>query len=157
MPIIKTALAENYSIIFPLRLITGLIWFGTAIRRVLFPNFLDRITDMAAGEPLLPPALMDWAVSNWVLIFGIVLSIEIISSLSLLTGTLARAGAALATFNGFAIGLAGVGLGILDLIVPWTAAVMSLVLLLFSHPGMFRGIDEQLNAKDLPKWVKVLM
>ncbi|MFW9779108.1 MAG: hypothetical protein ACFFE8_09670 [Candidatus Heimdallarchaeota archaeon] len=157
MPIIKTTLAENYSIIFPLRLITGLIWFGTAIRRILIPNFFDRIADMAAGEPLLPPALMDWAVSNWVLIFAVVLSLEIISSLSLLTGTFARAGAALATFNGFAIGLAGIGLGILDLIIPWTAALMSLVLLLFSHPGMYRGIDEQLSARDLPEWVKVLM
>lgn len=157
MPIINTAFEKNYSIVFPLRLITGLIWFGTAIRRILLPNFQDRITEMAAGEALYPPVLMDWAVANWTIIFVVVLGLELISSMSLLTGTLSRAGAVLATINGFAIGLAGIGVGIIDLIIPWAAAVMSLILLLFTHPGMYRGVDEQLNDKDLPKWVKLLM
>jgi hypothetical protein len=157
MPIIKTSLAENYSVILALRLITGLIWFGTAIRRILIPNFYDRITEMSAGEALYPPAIMEWAASNWSLIFAVVLGLEIIASISLLTGTLARAGAALATINGFAIGLAGFALGIFDLIIPWTAALLSLVLLLFTHPGMYRGVDEQISTRDLPGWIKALM
>ena len=80
-----------------------------------------------------------------------------ISSLSLLTGTCARGGAFIATLNGFAIGVAGIGLGIIDLIIPWTAAVFTLILLLFTHPGQYKGLDEKLIEKDIPNWLKVLM
>ena len=160
MPIIKTKIEQNILLITTLRIVVGLIWFGTVLRRLLMPNFNnfeERITEMAQGPALYPEPLMELAVENWLLIFLMVLSIEIISSISLISGSLARGGALISTFNGFAIGLAGIGLGISDLIIPWTVATISLFLLLFSHPGMYYGIDERLKEKKLPSWVKVLM
>ena len=112
---------------------------------------------MASGTPLFPQAFMDFAVDNWIVIFLFVLSLEIISSLSLLSGTFARAGAFMATINGFGIGMAGLGLSLLDLIIPWTVAVITLFLLLFTHPGMYKGVDARLSEKDLPSWLKSLM
>ncbi|MHA2224682.1 MAG: hypothetical protein ACXAC8_05735 [Candidatus Hodarchaeales archaeon] len=130
------------------------------MRRLLMPNFNDfeqRITQMAQGGPLIPPPFMEWAIANWLLIFLVVLTLEIVSSLSLLTGTLSRAGAFIATINGFAIGLAGLGLGIMDLIIPWTVAIITLILLLFTHPGMYIGVDARLKEKNLPSWIKILI
>ncbi len=95
MPIINTGLKEKKNFILILRIVSGLIWGGTVIRRLLMPNFSDfeqRITQMAQGGPLIPQPLMDWAIANWFLIFLVVLTFEILSSLSLLTGTFTRAG-----------------------------------------------------------------
>ncbi|MHA1996263.1 MAG: hypothetical protein ACW97Z_17150 [Candidatus Hodarchaeales archaeon] len=155
MVIINSRLQEKKEIIFGLRIITSLIWLGTAFRRIFMPTFEERITAMAAGSPLLPSSIMEWVVTNWVLIFILVLSLEITSSLSLLTGTLARAGALVATINGFGIGLAGIGVSVVDLIIPWSAAIITLILFLFTHPGLYHGIDGKLQAKNLPQWLKM--
>ncbi len=112
---------------------------------------------MAQGPVLYPKSFMEIAVANWFILFLIILIIEIISSLSLLSGSFARGGALLATLNGFGIGLAGIGLGITELLVPWTAALISLFLFLFSHPGWYYGIDGKLKEKNLPSWIKVLI
>ncbi len=159
MPLIKTSLEEKWLIILALRVIAGLVWFGTVLRRLFTPNYSDfeqRITDMAQGA-WYPEDFMDFAVDNWFFFFLIVLSLELITSLSLLSGTFARGGALVATLNGFAIGVAGIGLGIFDLIIPWTVAVITLILLLFTHPGQYKGLDEKLIEKNIPKWLKVLM
>ena len=155
MVIIKTRFERKEQIIFGLRILTGLIWLGTAIRRLFIPTFEARITAMASGNTLFPSAFMEFAVTNWVLILLIVLSLEVLISFSLLTGTFGRAGALLATVNGFGIGMAGIGVSLLDLIVPWTAAVLSLILFLFSHPGMYKGIDSRLSQKNLPRWLMI--
>ncbi|MHA1983374.1 MAG: hypothetical protein ACW967_03390 [Candidatus Hodarchaeales archaeon] len=155
MPIIQFSLFENKNLVLVLRLIVGLTWFGTAVRRILIPNFEERITDMSEGGTLIPEALMKILVENWFLIFLIVLSIEGIVSFSLLSGTLARGGALLATINGFAIGLSGIGLGIVDLLIPWFFAFLSLILFLFTHPGKYIGLDERLSEKKLPQVIKI--
>ncbi|MFX1507620.1 MAG: hypothetical protein ACFFDC_16160 [Promethearchaeota archaeon] len=160
MVIIKSSFEEKKELIVLLRLLIGLIWFGTVLRRLLTPNFSnfeERITQMAQGPSLYPNPIMEVVVNNWFIIFLIVLSLEIISSISLLSGILARGGAFLATINGFLIGLAGIGLSIVDLLIPWTAAAISLFLFLFSHPGLYYGIDEKLKGKNLPHWIKILM
>lgn len=160
MPIIQTKLEKNKPLILTLRIISGLIWGGTVLRRLVLPNFGNfeqRITQMAQGSALYPPLIMDWAVTNWFLIFLTVLLLEIISSLSLLTGTFSRLGALLATINGFAIGLAGIGLGLFDLLIPWTVAIITLVLFIFTHPGMYYGADERLVKRNLPSFIKLLM
>jgi uncharacterized membrane protein YphA (DoxX/SURF4 family) len=157
MPIIKTNLNEKYSLILVLRLISGLVWFGTAFRRIFVPNFEQRITEMAVGGPLFPAPIMEFAVNNWIIIFVLVLGLEVIASLSLITGTFTRGGALLATINGFGIGMAGIGLSIADLLVPWSVAVITLVLFLFTHPGMYKGVDVKLSEKKLPSWLKFLM
>ncbi len=160
MPIIKTSFDEKRELIVILRFIVGLVWFGTVLRRLLTPEFSsfeERISQMAQGPALYPNVFMDLAVANWFLIFLVILAFEIISSISLLSGSLARGGALIATVNGFAIGVAGIGLGIIDLLIPWTAAILSLFLFLFSHPGMYYGVDEKLKEKNLPSWIKILM
>jgi hypothetical protein len=160
MPIIKTSVEEKKEIIVILRLLVGLIWFGTVLRRLMTPNFSnfeERITQMAQGPALYPNIFMELAVANWFIIFLFILSIEIVSSLSLLSGSFARGGALLATVNGFGIGLAGISLGITELLVPWTAALISLFLFLFSHPGMYYGIDGKLKEKNLHSCIKILI
>ena len=99
--------------------------------------------------------IMDFAVANWFLLFLVVVSIEIIATVSLILGLLARGGALLATINGFAIGMAGLGLGLIDLLIPWSAAAITLFLFLFTHPGKYLGIDERLQDKDIPKWLQI--
>ncbi|MHA2105510.1 MAG: hypothetical protein ACW981_18955, partial [Candidatus Hodarchaeales archaeon] len=141
MPFLHVSLFENKNLVLILRLVVGLTWFGTVVRRILIPNFQERITGMSEGGTLIPEPLMEIFVENWFLIFLIVLTIEIIVSFSLLTGTLARGGALLATINGFAIGLSGIGLGITDLLIPWFFAILSLILFLFTHPGTYKGLD----------------
>ena len=155
MPIISISLFKNNNLVLVLRLIVGLVWLGTAIRRIIIPNFQDRITAMAEGGTLIPGSLMNFFVENWQILFFIVLAIEIISSFSLLSGTFARGGALLATINGFAIGLSGIGLGIWDLFIPWFFAFLSLLLLLFTHPGLYKGIDSRLEQKELPKFLRI--
>ncbi|MFW9903560.1 MAG: hypothetical protein ACFFFH_04445 [Candidatus Thorarchaeota archaeon] len=160
MVVIKSSFEEKKELIVLLRLIVGLIWFGTVLRRLFTPNFNnfeERISQMAQGPSLYPNPIMDVAINNWFMIFLIVLSLEIISSISLLSGSLARGGALLATINGFLIGLAGIGLSIIDLLIPWTAAAISLFLFLFSHPGFYYGVDERLKKKNLPYWIKIMM
>ncbi|MHA2296062.1 MAG: hypothetical protein ACXAEU_03750 [Candidatus Hodarchaeales archaeon] len=158
MPIVKnTFFEENKTLVLGLRLVAGLIWFGTVVRRLLVPNFYERIAKMGQGDPLLPDFIMELAIENWTLIFLVVLSIEILASTSLLTGTFARGGAFLATINGFLIGLAGIGVGIGDLLVPWSAALITLVLFLFTHPGMYRGLDEKLSEKNLPRALRIFI
>ncbi len=155
MPIFDTKLQEFKVFILIIRLVVGFVWFGTVLRRIAIPNFQQRITSMAEGGTFVPQVLMDVLVENWSVIFLIVLSIEIVSSFSLLSGTLARGGALLATINGFAIGLSGIGLGLVDLLIPWFIAFLSLILLLFTHPGLYKGIDTKLEQKDLPKFLKI--
>jgi hypothetical protein len=155
MPFLHVSLFENKNLVLILRLVVGLTWFGTVVRRILIPNFQERITGMSEGGTLIPEPLMEIFVENWFLIFLIVLTIEIIVSFSLLTGTLARGGALLATINGFAIGLSGIGLGITDLLIPWFFAILSLILFLFTHPGMYKGLDIKLNEKQLPQLIKI--
>ncbi len=160
MVFIKSRIEEKKELIILLRIIVGLIWFGTVLRRLMTPNlgnFEERIIQMAQGPTLYPTLIMEIAITNWLLIFLIIIFLEIISSISLLSGSLARGGAFLATFNGFFIGLAGVGLGIIDLIIPWTVAAISLFLYLFSHPGLYYGVDKKLWEKNLPFWIKILM
>ena len=155
MPIIQTKKPINEKLILGLRIFTGLVWLGTVFRR-LGPNrgdFEDRITSMGSGSTIFPETIMDFAIDNWFILYLIVLTIEIVSSLSLLTGTLARGGALLATANGFAIGMAGVGLGIIDLIIPWSTALVTLFLFLFTHPGRYKGFDSSLANKNLPSYV----
>lgn len=160
MPFINSSLEEKHNLILFIRILSGLIWGGTALRRILMPNFSDfelRITEMSQGSTLYPEFLMNWAVENWFFIFLIVLGFELFSSFSLLTGFLGRAGAFVATINGFAIGLAGIGLGPIDLIIPWAAAILTLILVLFTHPGFHFGLDKRLKEKNLPSWVIFLM
>ncbi|MHA1946900.1 MAG: hypothetical protein ACW97W_12415, partial [Candidatus Hodarchaeales archaeon] len=99
-------------IIFIIRIGTGLVWFGTVIRRIIVPNFEERLIEMSQGQTLLPPNIMSFAVDNARLIFVFIITMEIISSLSLITGTFSRFGATLATIIGFGIGMAGIGIGI---------------------------------------------
>ena len=160
MVIIKSSFEEKKELIVLLRLLVGLIWFGTVLRRLLTPNFSyfeERIIQMTQGPSLYPNPIMDVAVNNWFIIFLLVLILEISSSVSLLSGSLTRGGAFLATINGFLIGLAGIGLSMIDLLIPWIAAAISLFLFLFSHPGLYYGVDEKLKEKNLPRWVKILM
>ncbi|MHA1978062.1 MAG: hypothetical protein ACW98F_14575 [Candidatus Hodarchaeales archaeon] len=157
MPIINSKINPNSNLILVLRILPGLVWLGTAFRRILIPNFEQRISEMAVGDPIIPTSIMEFAVNNWKIIFIIVLGIEIISSISLLTGTFARGGAFLATINGFGIGMAGLGLGVIDLVVPWLVAVITLVLFLFTHPGMYKGMDAKLKKNNFPSWLKSLM
>ncbi len=157
MPIIQTKKAINAKLILFLRIFTGLVWLGTVYRR-LGPDkgdFKDRITSMGEGSTIFPETIMEFAVDKWFILYLIVLSIEIISSLSLLTGTLARGGALLATINGFAIGMAGVGLGIIDLIIPWSMGLITLFLFLFTHPGRYNGFDGYLVKKNLPRSIGI--
>jgi hypothetical protein len=157
MPIIQSSLPQHQRLILLIRLIVGGTWFLTTIRRILVPNFQERITAMAQGSTLIPEQLMDLAVENWFIIFSIVLSLELISSVSLLTGTLARLGSLLLTVNGFAIGMAGIGISLFDLFLPWSVAILSLVLLLFTHPGQYKGFDGVLINKNIPDWLKKFM
>jgi hypothetical protein len=160
MPIINVDYEFNKNMVVILRLFSGLVWLMTVIRRLFTPNysnFEERITTMAEGTTIFPSALMDIAVTNWFFIFLIILCLEIISSLSLLSGFLARGGALIATVNGIAIGMAGVGLGIGDLLIPWSVAMVTLFLLLFTHPGKYKGIDSYLIERKIPKWVKPLI
>ena len=160
MVIIKTGFEEKKELILFLRIIVGLVWFGTVLRRLITPNlsnFEERINQMAQGPALYPNPIMEIAITNWFLIFLVVISLEIISSISLLSGSLARGGALIATLNGFLIGLAGIGLGLIDLLIPWSVATISLFLFLFSHPGLYYGVDEKLWEKNLPFWIKILM
>lgn len=159
MPIIVTRLEEKHSIILAMRLISGMIWLGTVIRRLEsnYGDFESRITAMGQGDTFFPDFLMKLAVENWFIIYLMVMSIEILVSISLLTGTLSRGGALLATVNGFGIGLAGVGIGISDLLIPWTVALITLILLLFTHPGKYKGFDRILDEKKLPKVIKLLI
>lgn len=159
MPIIVTRLEEKHLIIFPLRIFSGLIWLGTVIRRLEsnYGDFESRITAMGQGDTIFPDSLMKLAVENWFSIYLLVITIEILVSISLLTGTLSRGGAFLGTVNGIGIGMAGVGLGIIDLIIPWTAALITLILFLFTHPGKYKGFDRILDEKKLPKVIKLLI
>lgn len=152
----KLLLANN-RLIFYLRVGSGLVWFGTAIRRIFIQNFEERIIKMAEGTTLFPKSIMDWAVLNWNFVFAIVLIFEIIISFSLILGLFARFGSFLATINGFGIGMAGLGLGVIDLLIPWLVAVVTLFLFLFTHPGTYKGIDETLQGKKLPKIVEILI
>ncbi|OLS22424.1 MAG: hypothetical protein HeimC2_29510 [Candidatus Heimdallarchaeota archaeon LC_2] len=155
MPIIETKNPINENLILLLRIIAGLVWLGTVFRR-LGPNqgdFEDRIISMGEGTTILPESIMEFAIDQWFLLYLLVISIEIISSFSLLTGTLSRGGALLATVNGFAIGMAGIGLGIIDLIIPWSVAFITLFLFLFTHPGLYKGFDGKLVNKNLPSFV----
>lgn len=157
MPIIQTKNPFNEKLILGLRIFAGLIWLGTVFRR-LGPNngdFEDRITEMGDGTTIFPDVIMEFAIDQWFLIYILVLLLEILSSLSLLTGTLARGGALLATVNGFAIGMAGLGLGMTDLIIPWSVALITLFLLLFTHPGRYRGVDRSLANKNLPRFIVI--
>ncbi len=158
MPIIQTSNPINEKLIFSLRMFAGLIWLGTFFRRLgeNQGDFEDRITSMGDGSTIFPEAIMEFAIDKWFLIYLIVISIEILSSLSLLSGTLARGGAFLSTVNGFAIGMAGVGLGIIDLIIPWSVALITLFLLLFTHPGRYKGLDSTLAKKELPSFIRML-
>ena len=159
-PFIRSRIEENQNLILAIRILTGLIWGGTVFRRLLMPNFSDfelRIIEMSQGSTLYPEFLMNWAIENWFYIFLIVLFFEIISSISLLAGFLGRAGAFVATINGFAIGLAGIGLGLIDLIIPWSVAILTLILVLFTHPGVYFGLDKNLKEKNLPSWINFLM
>jgi hypothetical protein len=143
----------NPKLVLILRGLTGLVWFGTFIRR-LSPNYGDfenRITSMSEGSTILPNPIMELAVDHWFLIYLSIISIEVIISISLLTGTLARGGALLGTINGFLIGMAGIGISFLDLIIPWSVALLTLYLFLFSHPGRYKGVDNYLQSKDLPR------
>lgn len=155
MPIIQTKNIINEKLIFSLRMFAGLVWLGTVFRRLgeNQGDFENRITSMGDGSTIFPEAIMEFAIEKWFLIFMIIISIEILSSLSLLTGTLARGGAFLSTVNGFAIGMAGIGLGIVDLIIPWSVALITLFLLLFTHPGRYKGMDVSLVNKDLPRFI----
>ena len=157
MPFVNSRINDKRNLIFVLRIFTGLVWLGTAFRRVFIPNFQQRINEMAAGDPIFPTSIMEFAVNNWSVIFILVLGLEVISSFSLLTGTFARGGAFIATINGFGIGMAGLGLSLLDFLVPWTVGVIALVLFLFTHPGMYKGVDAKLSQKDIPSWLKSLM
>ena len=157
MPVINANIDEMKELIVILRVLVGLVWFGTVLRRLMMPNFAEQIIQMAQGPALYPDFIMEFAVANWFIIFLVILMFERLSSISLLSGTLARGGALLATVNGFAIGLAGIGSGIIDLLIPWTIAVISLFLFLFSHPGMYYGLDEKLEENNLPSWIKILM
>ena len=69
MPIIQFSLFENKNLVLVLRLIVGLTWFGTAVRRILVPNFRERIINMSEGDTLIPEPLMEIFVENWFLIF----------------------------------------------------------------------------------------
>ncbi|MHA2401708.1 MAG: hypothetical protein ACXADH_01855 [Candidatus Kariarchaeaceae archaeon] len=143
----------NPKLVLILRGLAGLVWFGTVIRR-LSPNYGDfenRIASMSEGSTILPDPIMELAVDHWFIVYLVVISIEAIISISLLTGTLARGGALLATVNGFLIGMAGIGISTLDLVIPWSVALLTLYLFLFSHPGRFRGVDQYLQSKDLPR------
>ncbi|UCG03857.1 MAG: hypothetical protein JSW11_07700 [Candidatus Heimdallarchaeota archaeon] len=160
MVIIKTSIEDQKKLIVSLRIFVGLIWLGTVIRRLLTPdlgNFEERITQMAQGPALYPNQIMEIAITNWFLIFLVIISLEIISSISLLSGTLARGGALIASLNGFLIGLAGLGLGIIDLIIPWAMAAISLFLFFCTHPGLYFGVDDKLSKKNLPLWIKMLI
>jgi hypothetical protein len=110
---------------------------------------------MAEGTTIFPSSFMDLAVEHWFLIYLLVIILETLSSLSLLTGTLSRGGALAATIDGFGIGMAGIGLGLMDLLIPWGVAVITLYLLLFTHPGRYKGVDEKLVQKDLPSIIKI--
>jgi len=160
IPLINSRISDNVILIVLLRSITGLIWFGTVLRRILLPNFGNfevRITEMSQGILLLPDMLMQIAVANWFLVFLFLIIIEFLASVSLLTGTLARGGAFLATFIGFGIGMAGIGISLIDLVIPWSAAFVSLFLLLFTHPGIYFGVDSKLKDKNLPDLLKKLI
>ncbi|MHA2249182.1 MAG: hypothetical protein ACXAD7_02415 [Candidatus Kariarchaeaceae archaeon] len=158
MPIINTKQDLNVNLMLSLRLFAGLIWLGTVIRRFSsnYGDFKERITSMADGTTIFPDFIMEFAVKNWIYIYLLVVSIEIISSISLLFGVFARGGALLATINGFAIGMAGVGLGIQDLLIPWSVAIITLFLLIFTHPGRYKGVDAQLINRPLPKILFIL-
>ena len=159
MPIIRTSFEDKHLIILVLRLFAGLIWLGTVIRRLGYDygDFESRISAMGEGDTIFPESFMKLAVEYWFVVYTIIISIEILVSLSLLTGTFSRAGALLATINGFGIGMAGVGIGIADLLIPWTAALITLILLLFTHPGMYKGIDRLLSEKELPRILKLFI
>ncbi|MHA1512865.1 MAG: hypothetical protein ACTSRJ_02235, partial [Candidatus Hodarchaeales archaeon] len=93
-----------------IRVGTGLVWLGTVIRRILIPNFEERLIQMSQGQTLLPSNIMSIAVDNATLIFMFIIFLEIISSVSLITGTFSRFGALTASILGFGIGLAGIGI-----------------------------------------------
>ncbi|MCH8906765.1 MAG: hypothetical protein IH840_06725 [Candidatus Heimdallarchaeota archaeon] len=157
MPIISTKYQINIRLVLTIRLISGLVWFGTVIRRLgsNYGNFEERIATMSEGTTIFPELFMNLAVDNWFIIYLIVITLEILSSISLLTGTLARAGALFSTLNGFGIGMAGLGLGLIDLIIPWSVALLTLVLFLFTHPGRFKGVDSILHEKNLPRILQI--
>lgn len=160
MPLINSRISKNMKLIVLLRSITGIIWFGTVLRRILLPNFGNfeaRVTEMSQGLPLIPDIIMQIAVTNWFWVFLFIVIIEFLASISLLTGTLARGGAFLATFIGFAIGMAGVGISLIDLVIPWSVALVTLFLLLFTHPGIYFGVDSKLIDKNLPNLLKKLI
>ena len=144
-------------IIFIIRIGTGLVWFGTVIRRIIVPNFEERLIEMSQGQTLLPPNIMSFAVDNAGLIFAFIISMEIISSLSLITGTFSRFGATLATIIGFGIGMAGIGIGIIDLVIPWILALCTLYLAIFTNSGTYLGVDSYLEKKNLPRIFKILI
>ena len=151
-------LSSNQNLNLTLRLVACMIWAGTVFRRIFIPNFEARISKMAGGSTLFPKSIMDWAVSNWQLIFFAVLFIEIVISISLLFGIFARFGSLLATVNGIGIGMAGLGLGIADLLIPWSVAVVTLYLFLFTHPGLYKGLDKNLQSNEkLPNSLKKLI
>lgn len=159
MPIIQTKYEIPNNVILVSRLIAGLVWFFTVLRRLLSPNFDNfegRISSMAEGNTLFPQFFMDFAVNYWYLIFGLILSIEILSAISLLLGIYARGGSLLATVNGFAIGMAGVGIDLINLVIPWSVAILTLFLLLFTHPGRYKGLDNKLQNLDLPRFLLIL-
>jgi len=149
--------AQNAKIVAFLRIAIGLIWFSTFVRRIAVPNFQERIESMASGSSLLPEALMTLAAENWEIIYFGVLFIEILTSISLIFGIFAKGGALLATFDGILTGMAGFGLGPVDLIIPWSVAAISLFLVVFTHPGLFYGIDQRLKGKNLPVILKTLI
>jgi uncharacterized membrane protein YphA (DoxX/SURF4 family) len=144
-------------IILIIRISTGLVWFGTVIRRILVSNFEERLLEMSQGQTLLPPNIMSFAVDNVGLLFILIISLEIISSLSLITGTFSRLGAILATILGFGIGLAGMGISLVDLLIPWTVAICTLYLAIFTHSGAYKGVDSFLEKKNLPRILKILI
>lgn len=159
MPLVEIDTDISPNLILGIRLITGFVWLGTVFRRLFLPNFDNfegRISQMAQGDPLFPEFFMEFAVEYWYLFFAIIVTIEFISAISLLLGVFARGGALLATINGFAIGMAGIGLGIVDLIIPWSVAFGTLFLLLFTHPGRYKGMDGELYQKDIPRFLLIL-